>query len=162
MTTLYVIRHALAEERHIFAQTGQSDELRPITQRGMERMKKILNLLKKNEDQINTVLQSPLVRCQQTGDLVREYYPDADYLNSDNLLPNFSAGKLYKEIQSFNVDKVAIIGHEPDLGQFISWLLFQQATERFPIKKGGIAKLEIYKDGRCFLKWLLKPKLILD
>ena len=159
---LYVIRHAIAEERHIFAQTGQPDEFRPITARGAERMRKILALLKKNEDEMDTVLQSPLVRCQETGDLVREYYPNANYLNTDRLRPNLSADKLYREIQSFGGDSMAIIGHEPDLGQFISWLLFGQASERFPIKKGGIAKLNLYKNGRCYLKWLLKPKLILD
>ena len=160
--TLFVIRHTLAEERHIFAQTGQSDELRPITSRGVERMKKILNFLKKDEDHINTVLQSPLLRCQQTGNVIKKYYPNANYLNSDNLRPNFSAKKLYREIQDFDISTMAIVGHEPDLGQFISWLLFGQATERFPIKKGGIARLCLYKDGRCFLKWFLKPKLILE
>ncbi len=159
---IYVIRHAIAQERPIFAQTGQSDEFRPLTERGMERMRKVLTFLKKNEDQIDTVLQSPLVRCQQTGALVKESYPNANYINTDRLRPSFPADKLYKEIQSFKVNAMAIIGHEPDLGQFISWLLFGQASERFPIKKGGIAKLELSKDGRCFMKWLLKPGLILD
>ena len=111
---------------------------------------------------MDIVLQSPLVRCQQTGALVKEAYPNAKYTNTDRLRPSFPADKLYREIQSFKVNTMAIIGHEPDLGQFISWLLFRQASEHFPIKKGGIAKLELSKDGRCSMKWFLKPKLILN
>ena len=115
---LYIIRHAIAEERHIFARTGQSDDLRPITDRGAERMRKILDLMKKNGDQIDTVLQSPLVRSLQTGDILREFYPDARYLKTDRLRPNYSAAGLYKEIQSLGVHSTstALIGHEPDLG----------------------------------------------
>ncbi len=159
---LYVIRHAIAEERHIFAQTSQSDELRPITARGAERMRKTMALLKKTENPIETVLQSPLIRCQQTGDLVREYYPEASCLNTDNLRPSFSSDKLYREIQGFEGNSMALVGHEPDLGQFISWLLFGQASERFPMKKGGVAKLDLHRNGRCYMKWFLKPKLILN
>lgn len=158
---LYIIRHAIAEERHVFAQTGQSDEFRPITDEGVQRMRKTLSLVKKNGEQIETVLQSPLVRCQQTGDIIKEFYPEAHYLKTDKLRPNHSATKLFKEIRNLKVDSIAIVGHEPDLGQFISWLLFGQASDRFPLKKGGIGKLTLHNNGHCHLKWLLRPKFIL-
>ena len=181
---LYIIRHAISEQRHIFAQTGQSDELRPITNRGAERMKGLLSFIKNNsKEQINNVLQSPLLRSQQTGTLVKEFYPQARYMTTSLLRPSFSFKKLLEEIQQFeptnnqsppsissdnpdNKNKnpktsLALIGHEPDLGQFISWLLFNQANNCFPLKKGGIAKLNIQKNGQHYLKWILRPKLIL-
>lgn len=157
---LYIIRHAPAQERHLFAQTGLHDDLRPLTDKGIERMREVLTGFKRSEDQINTVLHSPLERCLETAEICKEFYPQANLVKTDNLRPDHSAKALYEEIQKYTVDSLAIIGHEPDLGQFISWLLFRQATDHFPMKKAGIAKVDIYKDGRTYLKWLLRPKLM--
>ncbi len=157
---LYIVRHALAEDRLIFSQKGLSDELRPLTPKGADRMREVVSVFKKNEPEINLILTSPLTRCKQTADLFKEFYPKATVLESDNLKPDHSAQKLYEEIQSYDLDSLALIGHEPNLGQFISWLLFRQASDHFPMKKSGIAKIDLYKDGRTYLKWLLRPKLL--
>ena len=156
---LYLVRHAPAEYRHTFAQTGQPDHLRPLTDKGIQRMKDVLNFFQRSESHLDVVLQSPFTRCQQTGDIFKEYYPGANYITTDNLTPDHSAKKLFEEIQSHNVDAMAVIGHEPDMGMFLSWLLFHQATDHFPFKKSGIAKVDLYKDGRSYLKWLVRPKM---
>jgi phosphohistidine phosphatase len=158
---LYMIRHAPAELRHEFALTGQPDELRPITQRGVERMQQVLQFLKKAESHVDVILTSPLTRCVQTAELCKESYSQAQLFETENLCPDHSAHKLYNEIQSYDVDSMVLIGHEPDLGQFLSWVLFRQATDHFPIKKSGVAKVDLYKDGRAYLKWLLRPKLMI-
>ncbi len=159
---LYLIRHAPAELRHEFALTGQPDHLRPITLKGAERTQKMIQYFKKSEEDIQVFLKSPFIRCVQTGDVFKEDFPDAKFLQTENLCPDHSAQKLYEEIQSYNVDSLGIIGHEPDLGQFLSWLLFRQATDHFPLKKSGMAKVDLYKDGRSYLKWMLRPKLVLN
>lgn len=158
---IYLIRHAHAEERHFFAQTGKHDDQRPLTEKGIDRMNKIIQSFKGNEENINLFLQSPLKRAKQTGEVLKDYYPEAQFVTTKNLVPGFNAKKLYDEIQSYELDSLGIIGHEPDLGQFLSWMLFRQATDHFPLKKGGIAKLDLYKDGRCYLKWLIRPKLLI-
>lgn len=157
---LYIIRHAPAELRHIFSQTGQSDDLRPITDKGAQRMDAMLRFFKKNEEDVNLFLQSPLTRCLQTGEICKNFFPNATFKTTENLGPDHSAQSLYDEIQSYDVDSMAIIGHEPDLGQFISWLLFRQASDHFPLKKSGFAKMDLYKDGRAYLKWLVRPKMV--
>lgn len=125
-------------------------------------MREVLNYFQKKEPNIDLFLQSPLIRCQETGDILREYYPKAHFVNSDHLRPDHSAEKLFEEIQQLGKrDAVGLIGHEPDLGQFISWLLFGRASDHFPMKKAGIAKLDIYGDGRRHLKWMLRPNLII-
>ncbi len=157
---LYIFRHAPAELRHEFALTGQPDHLRPLTSKGVERQVEMLKYFKKIESSIDVFLTSPYTRCVQTGELCKDFFPNSQFVETENLCPDHSARKLYKEIQSFNVDSLAIIGHEPDLGQFLSWLLFRQASDHFPIKKSGIAKVDLYKDGRSYLKWLIRPKLV--
>ncbi len=157
---LYLIRHAPAELRHEFALTGQPDHLRPITSKGKERTQTVIEFFKKSEDPIEVFLLSPFNRCVQTADIFKAHFPDAKFIESDNLCPDHSAQSLYEEIQRYDVNSLGIIGHEPDLGQFLSWLLYRQATDHFPIKKSGMAKVDVYKDGRSYLKWLLRPKQI--
>lgn len=159
---LYIFRHAPAELRHEFALTGQPDHLRPLTEKGIQRQQDMLKYFKKIEDHVDVFLQSPFTRCTQTGELCKEYFPDSQFIETENLCPDHSAKKLFEEIQSYDVDSLGIIGHEPDLGQFISWILFRQASDHFPLKKSGIAKVDLYKDGRSYLKWVLRPKLVLS
>jgi phosphohistidine phosphatase len=159
---LYIIRHAPAELRHEFALTGQPDHQRPITEKGVERTRDMIKFFKKSEDDVQLFLQSPLVRSQQTGDIFRKAFPKARFIDSENLSPDHSAQSLYEEILSYDVDSMGVIGHEPDLGQFLSWLLFRQATDHFPFKKSGMARVDLYQDGRTYLKWIIRPKLVLD
>ena len=159
---LYVIRHAIATERHLFAQTGKSDSQRPLTDKGIERMNGVLEFLKTNETQIDCIMHSPYKRCTDTAALVHDFYPESLILETQNLQPDHSAQNLFEQIIKQQAESIAIIGHEPDLGQFISWLLFRQATDHFPIKKSGIAKLDLYQDGRAYLKWMVSPKLVTE
>ena len=82
---LYIIRHAPALERHLFAETNSDDSLRPLTDKGIERMSETLQVFKKNEESIDLVLQSPFSRCLQTGEILKEFYPDAQFTKTENL-----------------------------------------------------------------------------
>ena len=157
---LYLIRHAHAVDRIEFSKTGKMDEERYLIGKGHDRMGKVLKRFIQLEPEIQHILQSNLLRSQQTAEILKRFYPNAKVTTASNLNPGLSAKRLYDEIQAYDLDSLAIVGHEPDLGQFLSWLLFQQATDHFPIKKCGIAKIDLYKDGRCYLKWLLRPSLL--
>ena len=157
---LYLIRHAIAEERHIFGKTGRPDEERPLVDVGKKRMQKVAQGFLELEDQIDLILQSPLTRSKETVDVLRKFYPNAKVKTTEHLAPGHSAQSLYDLIKdNINLDAMALVGHEPDLGNFLSWLLFRQATDHFPFKKSGIAKLDLYEDDRCYLKWLARPKM---
>lgn len=157
---LYLIRHAIAEERSDFALTGLPDEQRPLTDKGIDKMKKIAQRFCKIEEHLDLIFQSPLIRSQQTAEILKKYYPQAKLETTKLLTPGFSAKELFKVLNSKELDSIALVGHEPDLGQFLSWLLFRQASDHFPLKKGGIAKVDFYGDDPCYLKWILQPKLI--
>jgi len=156
---VYLIRHAIAEERHVFAQSGRPDSERPLTSKGRDRMEKSADSLITSEPSIDIFLQSPLVRSQQTVDVLKARYKKAKVITTDLLSPGHSAAKLFEYLESFHgQNSVALVGHEPDMGQFLSWMLFRQATDHFPMKRGSIAKLDLYQDRRCYLKWFVRPK----
>ena len=126
-------------------------------------MAKVTNGLQKLEPSLDFIIQSPLLRAQQTADILNEFYPAAQRETSKNLSPGHSAQALFTEIHKrLDLDSIALVGHEPDLGLFLSWILHRKASNRYRFKKGGVAKIDIYDDGQRFLKWFIGPKFLLE
>jgi phosphohistidine phosphatase SixA len=55
---------------------------------------------------------------------------------------------------------VAIVGHEPSLSTFASWLISARPESHLVLKKGGACFLELpaVEPGAGTLEWLLTPK----
>jgi len=137
---LYLIRHGIAEDRHISAQRNCPDEQRPLTEKGRSRLKKIASSFYEHEPFVDIFFQSPLLRSQQSTSIFLNHYPEAQTYTTPHLQPGFSCESLFSLVKThFDKDAIALVGHEPDLGQFLSWLLFDVASERFPLKKGASA-----------------------
>ena len=64
---LYLIRHALAEER---GDKWPDDSRRPLTAGGIAKMKKTARGLARLDIRLDVILTSPLVRTRQTADIV--------------------------------------------------------------------------------------------
>lgn len=62
-------------------------------------------------------------------------------------------------------EAIAIVGHQPDLGQWAEWLLWGQTMEKLIVKKAGVIGLEVapqgLTSGTCELFWLTPPRLLL-
>src|SRR5438093_1192036 len=64
---LYLIRHAIAEER---GEKWPDDNKRPLTEEGIARMRKAAHGLARVGVTLDAVLTSPLVRARQTAEIV--------------------------------------------------------------------------------------------
>ena len=71
---LLIIRHAIAEDRDSFANSGKSDDLRPLTEDGKERMKLAAEGLRVVAPDISLLVASPLTRAQETAAIVGKEY----------------------------------------------------------------------------------------
>lgn len=82
----------------------------------------------------------------------------------DALLPEGTRSQLISEInESYKVDALMIVGHEPNLSLLISQLVSGDETTRIHMKKTGLCCLTIENliDGKCAtLEWLLDPTLL--
>src|SRR5687768_10919251 len=67
---LLVIRHARAHSTKQFALTGVSDELRPLTVEGAERMRIAAAGLRRLIDRVDVLATSPMLRARQTAEIV--------------------------------------------------------------------------------------------
>ena len=162
---LYIIRHAIAVAR---GTPGYDDESqRPLTDKGIRKMNKIANGLRKFDLKLDMILSSPYVRARDTARILASEFQKKDQLGfSDNLIPPGNFETLVAEIhEKYDVDNLALVGHEPMLSQFVSWLTTGDTGMNLVLKKGGACYLSadnLYQNHRANLVWLLTPALMLQ
>lgn len=160
MTTLLLVRHAIAEER---GEAWPDDSLRPLTRRGLSRMRDVAARLMALGETADVVLTSPLIRALETASILREVWnPMPKVTALDDLAPGNSPESLMAALTSYaRNDRVALVGHEPDLGELAAWLI--GSKQPLPFKKGGVARIDVdlpVRRGRGQLVWLATPKML--
>ena len=158
--TLYLIRHAIAAER---GPKYPDDDLRPLVKRGIDRMREAARGFASLDPKVDLVISSPLVRAVQTAKIVlAELEPAPAHEILDELAPGHDPDELADALQRYDKHQtIALVGHEPDLGDFAAWLI--GAGNPLPFKKGGIACFEVagFPPGRTSgLVWFATPKML--
>jgi phosphohistidine phosphatase len=151
---LYVIRHAIAIERG----GGIADEDRYLTPRGRESFRLNAKAFAKKGIIPDCIVTSPLVRCVQTADILVEALVFSGELKvARDLAPGFDLQGLFKIIASCaGAQKIAIIGHEPDLGILVEALLKLKGS--FSLKKGMVVALDLDPQQQAMparLNWIM-------
>jgi phosphohistidine phosphatase len=159
---LLVIRHAIAAPREDYPE----DAARPLTAKGVKRFKRVVRGLDALGVELCRVLHSPWRRAVETAQLMGPIvHGDLDgALVATDLLIAPPRAELFTEISGASVDgAVAVIGHEPWLGELIATLCFADARrgEQVPLRKGGVAWLDgTAAPGGMVLRALLPPKVL--
>lgn len=162
---LYIVRHAIAVER---GTPGYDDDSqRPLTDAGRKKMKKIVKGLYQLGLDFDVILSSPYVRARDTAKiLANEFDAKNKIAFSENLIPPGNFEDLVNEIhEKYDVNNLALVGHEPMLSSLVSWLTTGNTDMKVALKKGGVAYLlaeNLYQDGRAVLQWLLTPSLMVE
>jgi phosphohistidine phosphatase len=163
---LLVIRHAIAEEREDFASSGRDDSERPLTGEGRDKMQRGLDGLRRIVPRIDLLASSPFTRARQTAELVAETYGISEIKMVDALVPDGALPDVQSWLQRKSTTKVvAVVGHEPQLGELVTWLMSGLREGRIEMKKGGAALLDF--DGQPgpgvgLLRWLLTAGQLRD
>ena len=158
-----IIRHAPAEDRNEFARSGKSDDLRPLSANGKKKMVDNVRGLQTTVTDIHSILTSPLIRAQQTADFLAEVYPNSQREILPALAPLGSPSEVLEYLQSHadTTHTIALVGHEPDLGELVTWLVSGHTDIWLPLKKGSACLLEFsdrVEAGEAKFCWLLRPK----
>jgi phosphohistidine phosphatase len=162
---LYIVRHAIAVQRG--TPDYEDDSQRPLTDKGRKKMRKIVQGLRQFDTPLNTILSSPYVRARDTAKILADEFKLENQLYfSENLVPPGNFEALVDEIhEKYDVENLALVGHEPMLSQLISWLTTGHTDLELNLKKGGVCYLSsdnLYQDHRAALEWLLTPALMVE
>ena len=159
---LYLVRHAIAEERD--PDRWPDDRERPLTDEGRRRFRAAARGLRTVTETPDLVLASPYARARQTATLLREHAHWPEPVERDVLAADRDAAGILPLLDEHRERAaLALVGHEPFMGELASLLLTGdpvRATIQF--KKGAIACLRIHATlaGRAELVWLLPPRVL--
>jgi phosphohistidine phosphatase len=162
---LYIVRHAIAVARG--TPGYEDDSQRPLTNNGRKKMGKIVKGIRQLGSEFDTGLSSPYVRARDTAKILTREFKMKDQLAfSENLIPPGNFDQLVNEInEKYIVENLALVGHEPMLSGFISWLTTGNTDTRITLKKGGVCCLStenLHQEHRATLEWLLTPAMMVD
>jgi phosphohistidine phosphatase len=148
-TTLYLVRHAIAAER---GEEWPDDTKRPLTHEGAAKMRKAAAGLRDLDLGIDIVYTSPLVRAIETAEILVSGLKPTPVLRP---LPSLAPGSPPVKVA------VALVGHEPGLGELAAWLI--GARNPLTFRKGGVCRIDVPdqaagRNGQ--LVWFATPKML--
>jgi len=160
MLEVYLIRHGVAAER---GKQWADDSKRPLTPEGLVSLRKEARALNKLQVTFEQIISSPLVRTRQTADVFSEELKGRpEIVLSDALAPAGTPAAVIQEIaKHVRKARLALVGHEPNLGEVAAELIGARAPLEF--KKGGICRIDfevLPPKGTGRLRWFVTPKML--
>lgn len=158
---LLLVRHAVAAER---GPNYPDDRERPLTSEGIARFKRVVEGLKDFDVKLDLVLSSPLVRAAHTAELLVAGIGGKPRLEMlEALAPGGRMTQVLEALGKYGKRSrhIALVGHEPDLGELTARLLRARGGVEF--KKGAVCCLELdgaMPTGPGTLKWFLPPRAL--
>jgi phosphohistidine phosphatase len=161
---LYIIRHGLAGEHGTYA----NDAERPLTEEGRQKTRQVAKRLREFDLHFDLILTSPLVRAQQTAEILKDVGLTAQLEQADYLAPGGAIALWVDWLASWQPSKnasLAIVGHEPDLSSWAEHLLWGEVKGVLELKKAGVIGLRLLNHkapmSGSALFWLTPPRFLL-
>ncbi|MFM7267572.1 MAG: phosphohistidine phosphatase SixA [Cyanobium sp.] len=177
LPTLLLLRHGIAEERA----EGLVDAERALTAAGRRRTTETLRRAVALDLRVERLIASPLLRARQTAELAVAAGLAPALELATALAPGGDAGPLLATWLETATSpgagaapsSLALVGHEPDLGDLAAALI-GAAPGSLPLRKAGLAQLQWWRPehpepdaseqalwGQWQLRLLLAPRILL-
>ena len=157
---LYIVRHA---EALPVGGMITRDADRHLSPRGEEEAELMGRALVRLDPNVDILVTSPLVRAIETGEIIGKELSDHPITHvSEHLAPGFSNPALFRELLSLSAgSNIVAIGHQPDMSNFVSYLIAGSTDSAVAMSAGTIARLIV--DGshpHAHLAWLITPEIV--
>ena len=160
---LYLMRHGIAVAADDLGVI--QDKERPLTSKGIKRMRRAARGLRRLEIEFDGILTSPLLRARQTADIVAAALGMESRLEEiTELAPESSVEHLIFGLTRYqDRDRLLLVGHQPLLGQTLASLIYPSpgAKLEFDLGKGSLCRVEIDAlpaNNPGVLHWLMTAK----
>jgi phosphohistidine phosphatase len=159
---VYLVRHAEAAS---LGGAIRADADRPLTDAGEAVAAAMGRVLARMEPSLTMVLSSPLLRARRTGELMcmREFV-SIPLRVTEHLSPGSRPKAILDEVFGIGMNAtVALVGHQPDLGYLLSYLVCGEAGADVAFKPATMACISLSGSTTNFggrLEWLLTPDLV--
>ena len=151
---LFLIRHA-----HAVDGDGMRDDDRPLSKEGRKQALDVGAALARQKVRLARIVTSPLVRAVETAELIAVTIGfDGGLEVCDAMRPDGGWKHLQREVLEAHdrAAPLALVGHEPSIGHFLSKLLQQKGLS---MSKGNVVRLDWQDAERpANVVWTLSPK----
>lgn len=161
---LYLVRHGVAALR---GPDFPDDAKRPLTTEGLARWRRAAEGLREFGVGLDIVVTSPLLRAHQTAEvLVSVLKPKPRLVTAEALAPGQKMAEVVAVIAKYaaaarGASRIALVGHEPDIGDLAAKLLGAKGDVEF--KKGAMCRIDVDRampGGPGVLRWFLPPRAL--
>jgi phosphohistidine phosphatase len=143
---LYFLRHGIAVDH---GAAGFSEETRPLTKEGEEKMHRAAEGMKRLELSFDVLMSSPLVRARQTAQMVQKLiHPKKEVEIEPLLLPGKFLLDFLKRLRGRKEKSFLLVGHEPSMSEWIHELLKGGPQSSIEMKKGALCQVRVDLDLR--------------
>ena len=127
---LFLLRHGQAEPY-------QTDDFsRQLTEKGRQQVAQVLEHI----EQPDLMVISPLVRAQQSAEIVAAAFEPCSRTTSDTLIPDYNPSDVLSWLEGCDANVVILVGHNPLLSRLVNWL--SDKEQFINLDTGGLACLE--------------------
>lgn len=155
---IYLIRHGIAALRGTYSEDGD----RPLVEEGRTKTTLVAKRLHSIGVKFDLVLTSPLLRAKQTAEILISNKLSDKLEICHALAPDGDLEDWLNWYQQHQPSSVALVGHQPDLGDWTKILVTGNNQGEILVKKSAVIglKLSSYEvvKGHCQLFLLTSPK----
>jgi len=157
---LYVVRHGTAER-----QAAGGDAARSLTDAGALEVAAVGRGLRALGVALDALFASPLRRAQQTARILADQLGGPEPETAELLDGGASAAAILRELASWGRgrSRIAIVGHQPVLGELVTLAGFGVGRAGVALPPGGVVRLDFPGAPRVeggALVWLATPDLL--
>ena len=151
---IYLIQHGEAKSK-------EEDPERPLSDLGSANIKKTAAFFKKLDKKIDAIWHSGLKRAEQTAEILADSLGlDSPLKKYKGLTPNDDISIIKKDIESANLQAIALVGHLPHLSRLASDLLTDDEDQPIiQFKNAGIVSLS-QENEDWIIRWIITPDII--
>lgn len=152
---IYCVRHGHAEP--LPDATGD----RPLTEEGVEELKKVANYLALRGFHVSHVLHSEKLRAKHTAAILANKIATNTQPEQTSLLsPDHSIDELVDKIRGWH-DDTLLVGHMPNISTLVSQLVTGDPHQDLVLyTPGTIVCLERNQSQHWIISWILRPSLV--
>jgi phosphohistidine phosphatase len=154
---LYLMRHASAG---IPRENSLLDAKRSLIKEGKEQCVLMARVLSALKVQVDVIVSSPLKRAMQTAQFVGT---ELGYEAKVEVSPALALDANYSDFQDLlakyaDREGVLMVGHNPNVFQFLGRLITANGGAAIRMRKGSIARVDLGHHP-ALLRWLIDPRM---
>ncbi len=151
---LYLVQHAEAKRE-------EEDPTRPLSEKGLEDIKKLVSHLSHLNLKVDEIFHSAKLRAKQTAEVLNKNLKSARGLSETDGLTPLDDPSIWADRMRGKINDVMLVGHLPHLGKLASLLLSGDTDKNIvAFRTAGIVCLERDDLGVWSLQWMVTPDII--